>query len=62
MAAVIKANEEKISTVVHIGNPYEVKKFSNIKRVITSVCQNDDYIIKILKGEAKAEGILPVTL
>ncbi len=62
MEALMKANIDKISTVVHIGNPYEVKKFKNIKRIISSVCDNDDYIIKILKGEKKAEGILPVNI
>ena len=61
MMNLIKANKDKISTVIHTGNPYEVSKFKDIKRVITSVCENDDYIIKVLKGEKKAEGILPVT-
>jgi len=60
--ALIKANMDKISTVVHIGNPYEIKKFKDVKRVISSVCDNDDYIIEILKGEKKAEGILPVEI
>ena len=61
-SAFVKANIEKISTVVHIGNPYELKKFEGIGRIIASVCKNDDFAIKVLKGECRTQGILPVEL
>ena len=60
----IKANKDKISAIIHMGNPYELKKFSYVKRLLLG--QNggnsDIYAIKALKGEFTPTGKLPVCI
>jgi len=64
MKNIIDANKDKISTVVHIGNPYEVKKFEDIERIITAPYGGspEKYIYKILKGELTQRGKLPIKI
>ena len=60
----INANAQKITAVVHSGNPYEIKKYKNIKRILVNQqgTQIDNYIFDILKGKVEPEGIIPVKL
>ena len=62
--SLIDANMEKISAIVHIGNPYEISKFKDAKRIITSPSggKTEDYILKALKGEFVPTGKLPVKI
>lgn len=62
MEYIIDRNQDKISTLIHIGNPYEVKKFKKIKRIIGSLRKNEDIMIKILKGEIEPNGKFPFDL
>lgn len=61
---IINLNKEKISAVIHIGNPYEVKKFKDIKRVINVPygAKCDKYIYETLKGNFVPCGKFPVDL
>jgi len=60
----IKANTHKISTVIHCGNPYEIKKFKNVERIILNQygIENDDCIVDVLKGKYIPQGVIPVKL
>lgn len=59
---VIKSNIDEISTVVHIGSPYELKKFKGAKRILFGVPGGEcaEYAIKALTGEFIPSGNLPV--
>lgn len=50
--SLIKANLDKASAIIHVGNPYELEKFKGAKKIITTVygADCDDYIIEALKG------------
>lgn len=60
----IYANANKTAAIVHIGNPYVLKNFKNIKRIITAPygSNTEEWIIKALKGEFEPTGKLPVSL
>ena len=64
MKNIIDANKEKISTIVHIGNPYEIKKFDGIGRIINAPLGGnpEKHIYKILKGELSQKGKIPVKI
>ncbi|MBR4893310.1 MAG: glycoside hydrolase family 3 protein [Clostridia bacterium] len=50
--SLIKANLDKASAIIHVGNPYELEKYKGAKRIITTTYGTDcdEYIIKALKG------------
>jgi len=60
----IKSYSNKISTVIHMGNPYVLKNFENIKRVFwgTTGGTCEDWAIKAMKGEFEPTGKVPVSL
>lgn len=64
MEYIIKANAGKISAIVHLGNPYEIKKFKGIDRIIYGVPGGNcaEEAIKALKGEFVPKGKIPVKL
>lgn len=55
---------DKIAAVVHMGNPYEIKKFIDAPRIFVGVTGSDceKYAVKALKGEFVPTGKLPVEL
>lgn len=61
---IIASYADKISTVVHVGDPYVLKNFKKISRVLWSTTGGDceKWAIKALKGEYEPTGILPVCL
>ena len=50
--------------MIHIGNPYVLKNFENIKRVFwgTTGGTCEDWAIKAMKGEFEPTGKVPVSL
>jgi len=60
----IKANLNKTSAVIHIGNPYEIRKFKDAVRIINAPYGKDadEWILKALKGEFIPSGKLPIKL
>ena len=60
----IKVNEKKISTIVHMGNPYVLSDFTSIPRVLWGTIGGgcEEYAIKALKGEYIPTGKIPVKL
>lgn len=60
----IKVNEDKISTIVHMGNPYALGNFANIPRILWGTIggECEEYAIKALKGEYVPTGKIPVKL
>lgn len=61
---IIKANKDKVSAVIHLGNPYELKNFKYIPRLFLGQTggNNDFYALKALKGEFVPTGKIPVKL
>ena len=61
---IIKCNEDKISAVVHMGDPYVLENFKNIPRVMwgTTGGECEEWAIKALKGEFEPTGVFPVNL
>ncbi len=64
IGTLIQANLNKTSAVVHVGNPYEIKKFKDVKRIINAPygSETDEWILKALKGEFVPKGKLPIKL
>ncbi|MBO5454813.1 MAG: glycoside hydrolase family 3 protein [Clostridia bacterium] len=64
IANLIDANMDKISAIIHVGSPYEIEKFKDAKRIITSPSQGkcEEYMLKALKGEFTPTGKIPVKL
>ncbi len=60
----IKCYEDKISAVVHMGDPYVIENFKNIPRILwgTTGGECEDWAIKALKGEFEPTGVFPVNL
>ena len=61
---IIDANRDKISSIYHEGNPYEVKKFKGADRIFYGAPGGDcgSYAVKALKGEFEPTGKIPVKL
>lgn len=62
--SLIKANLNKASAIIHVGNPYELEKFKGAKRILTTIYGTDcdDYIIDALKGNFTPCGKLTVDI
>ena len=62
--SLIKANLNKTSAIIHVGNPYEIEKYKGAKRVLTHVYGTDcdDYLIDILKGNFTPCGKITVNV
>lgn len=62
--ALINANIEKLSAIVHVGNPYELAKFPQAKRRFNCISPvvSENYIIKALKGSFVPSGKLPIKI
>ena len=54
-------NSEKVSTIVHFGNPFALKSIDHVKRKLLGYMMVDSqkYAIDVLKGNLKAKGKLP---
>lgn len=61
---IIKVNENKISTIVHMGNPYVLADFKNTPRLLWGTIggECEEYAIKALKGQYVPMGKIPVKL
>ena len=55
------AHSEKLSTVVHFGNPYALKTLIHVPRKISGylISESQGYAIDALKGTIEAKGTLP---
>lgn len=55
-------NSGKVSTIVHFGNPFALKKIQHIPRKILgyTIPESQVYAIDVLKGNVEAKGKLPI--
>ena len=61
--ALIESNMYKVSAIVHIGNPFELAKFPEAKRLFNAIApEAEEHIIRALKGEFIPTGKLPVNI
>ena len=58
----INANMDKISAIIHIGNPYEIKKYNSPKRILAAAYADDSdkYLFDALKGRFIPTGKIPL--
>lgn len=60
----VNAYADKISTVIHSGNPREIRKYNGVKKVIYALSGEvtDKYVVAALKGDFVPTGKLPIEI
>ena len=56
---------EKISAVIHLGNPYAMERIPHVPRVVMSIGSNNDSIdntFAVLAGEYEPKSKIPLKL